>query len=402
MNMRQSPSRTRWLVATLLATSGVTVMAGAILAPALPRIAAAFPDQPSSPFLVRLVLTMPALSIAIGAPAVGAFVDRWGRRRLLLIMLVLYAVAGGAGLLLDSLVAILVSRAVFGFAIAGIMTCSTTLIGDYFRGADRRRILGMQAAFMALGAVVCLPVGGALADVSWRAPFATYGVSLLILPMAVRWVPEPPPAVRSAAAAAHSPVRFPRAEVTIIYALAFIGWVTFYMVPVYLGFYLGQEYGAGGTGIGLAMACMTGFAALSAAQYPRLRRVFSEPAIVAGMFLMQGLGYVLLPGGTRGWLYAGLIVAGLGVGVLMPNLNVWLLARTPESVRGRVVGGLTTCVFLGQFLSPVLIGPLVHAVGIARSFVVTGCALAVVGAAFAGHCLRRRTGRADPESADRP
>ena len=63
----------------LLLTSSMTVMAGAIIAPALPDIERVFADQPRGALLVRLVLTLPALFTAIVAPAAGWAVDRFGR-----------------------------------------------------------------------------------------------------------------------------------------------------------------------------------------------------------------------------------------------------------------------------------------------------------------------------------
>jgi MFS family permease len=68
----------------LLLASSMTVMAGAIIAPALPDIERIFADQPRVELLVRLVLTLPALFTAIVAPVAGWAIDRFGRRRLLL------------------------------------------------------------------------------------------------------------------------------------------------------------------------------------------------------------------------------------------------------------------------------------------------------------------------------
>jgi hypothetical protein len=40
--------------------------------------------------------------------------------------------------------------------------------------------------------------------------------------------------------------------------------------------------------------------------------------------------------------------------------------------RGRILGGLVVGIFLGQFLSPLVVAPLVRAAGIACAFVWTG------------------------------
>ncbi|HHP7243970.1 MAG TPA: hypothetical protein ACFE0H_04710 [Elainellaceae cyanobacterium] len=66
---------------TLLLLSTLTVMAGATIAPSLPSMQAVFADTANVEYLVRLVLTIPALFIALGAPIVDVLIDRLGRNR---------------------------------------------------------------------------------------------------------------------------------------------------------------------------------------------------------------------------------------------------------------------------------------------------------------------------------
>jgi MFS family permease len=68
----------------------------------------------------------------------------------------------------------------------------------------------------------------------------------------------------------------------------------------------------------------------------------------------------------------GLPIGGFGIGLLMPNLNVWLANQTPAALRGRALGGFTTAVFLGQFLSPIVSQPLINGVGIATTYGLVG------------------------------
>lgn len=139
---------------TLLVAGTLTVMAGATIAPGLPAMQAAYAAEENADFLVRLVLTLPALFIVIGAPLAGFLTDRFGRKRLLLFSAILYAAAGSSGFFLDSLTLILIGRVLLDLAVAGIMTSVTTLIADYFTGDERAHLLGLQAIFMALGGVV--------------------------------------------------------------------------------------------------------------------------------------------------------------------------------------------------------------------------------------------------------
>ncbi len=130
---------------TLLAASTLTVMAPTIVAPALPSIAREFAGVARADLLVPLVLTLPALVIALTASGAGALVDRIGRR-VLLGGILLYGLAGGTGWFVSSLPALLAGRVGLGLAIAAALTAVTTLIGDLYGGRARSRMLARQAA----------------------------------------------------------------------------------------------------------------------------------------------------------------------------------------------------------------------------------------------------------------
>ena len=123
--------------AALLAVACLTVMSAATISAALPRMADAFPHVERVELLTKLVLTVPALAIAVCAPFAGAIIDRFDRLTLLRGSLVLYGLAGTAGYVLHDLQAILASRVALGVAVAGTMTTMTTLVGDYYAGEAR-------------------------------------------------------------------------------------------------------------------------------------------------------------------------------------------------------------------------------------------------------------------------
>src|SRR5215813_4244024 len=175
----------------LIAGSCMPIMGGLLIAPILPEIQRRFSGVPRVEILAPIALTIPALFIAILAPFAGAIVDRMGRRRPLVIALALYAGFGMAPLWLDSLRSIIVSRAGVGLAEAVIMTCCTTLIGDYYDGARRSKFIAWQVTWVALSSSLFLLVGGLLGELGWRAPFWVYGVSLLIAPLAQTHLWEP-------------------------------------------------------------------------------------------------------------------------------------------------------------------------------------------------------------------
>ncbi len=368
--------------ATLLAVSTLTVMAGATIAPALPAVQAHFAAVPNAGLWVRLVLTLPALLIALGAPLAGWLVDRWGRRRLLLGALLLYGVAGSSGVWLDSIFGILAGRALLGVAVAGVMTSATTLIADYYAGLARARFMGRQAAAMALGGVFFLAGGGLLASLSWRLPFLIYLTSLVLLPLA--WVSLPEPKRTAARPRRARLAGETRADaglqslLVFLYGIALLGMAAFYMIPVQLPFYLEAELGASPSASGIAIAVSTFFGAVASLAYGRVRGRIGFVAILALVFGLMAVGYLGIGLANRyTGVLVGLAIGGLGTGMLLPNLNVWLTSAVPAVARGRALGGLTTAIFLGQFLSPLATQPLVAWAGVGAAFEIVGGLLAV-------------------------
>ena len=53
----------------------------------------------------------------------------------------------------------------------------------------------------------------------------------------------------------------------------------------------------------------------------------------------------------------GMLLSGIGSGFLFPNTGLWIAAVAPARLRGRLMGGLTTSYFLGQFSTPFLLQP---------------------------------------------
>jgi len=79
---------------------------------------------------------------------------------------------------------------------------------------------------------------------------------------------------------------------------------------------------------------------------------------------------------------SGLAVSGVGLGLLVPNLNLCLIAETPPMFRGRVLGGLLASLFLGQFFSAVFSQPLISELGSSSTFGLMGFVLMILSLVF--------------------
>jgi MFS family permease len=363
---------------TLLFASSLTILAGAAIAPALPAMLQAFTEVPNAELLVRLALTLPSLVIALTAPLAGFFVDRWGRKPMLVTALVLYALAGSSGFIMSSLISILVGRTLLGLAVAGLMTSVTTLISDYYTDATRARLFGLQAAFTGLGGVIILTGGGYLASLGWRTPFLVYLLALAVLPFVLTTIAEP---LRTTTSTHHqtdsdATNALPIGMFVLIYGIAGVWQLAFYVIPSQLPFYLQTVLNAGPTLSGFAIAISTLFGAGASATYSRLRTRATYSTIIVLAFGLMGVGYFLISTGAGLILLVlGLMIGGFGNGLILPNLNVWLASIVPQDRRGRALGGLTTTIFLGQFLSPIVSEPISRQIGLGATYGVFGGAL---------------------------
>ncbi len=384
------PNPNSWITKlTLLLSSSLTVMAGATVSPALPAMKQQFEGAITDPdlrtTLVKLVITLPALFIVIGSPIAGLIVDRFGRKSLLLVSAVLYGLAGSSGLYLESLTAILAGRALLGLAVSGVMVSATTLIADYYIGPARAAFMGLQAGSMGLGGVLFLTLGGALAQQNWHFPFGIYLFAWLIVPLISLFIVEPDRSPKNQSAVnPESPIATPIAVLAIIYGLTTLSQIAFYLIPVQLPFFLTGLVQATPSQSGMAIALCTLFSAAASLTYGKLKQKMEFVAFLPIIFGFMGIGYLLI-GQSSTWAQAlvGLAVAGMGLGILMPNMTVWLSSAVADSGRGKALGWLSTSMFLGQFLSPIVTQPLTKSLGLGGTYALTGGILAIVALVFA-------------------
>ena len=120
----------------------------------------AFRNQAHGDYLVNLMQTVPAIWVVLFSPVAGWLSDRFGRRRILIWSMVIYAFVGSAPFLMNDLYAILATRCLVGICEAVVVTTTTAMIGDYFKGRSRERWLAGQTGLGPLSALaiiwVCL------------------------------------------------------------------------------------------------------------------------------------------------------------------------------------------------------------------------------------------------------
>lgn len=340
----------------LLLGSCLPVLGAVLLAPVLPRMQAHFADVPGSAVLVPVVLTLPALMIALLAPFAGMIADRLGRKPLLLASMLLYVLCGVLPLWLDSLPAIVLSRAGIGLAEAGIMTCCTTLMGDYYSGAKRERLFALQMVATSLSAAVFIALGGFLGQDDWRTPFALYAVGLIFLPLMAwkLWEPQarPQPELPTQPMPAGT---FPWRALAPLYGLSLLAGLSLFIVPVQAGYLLNLLHVDAPEQIGMTMGANQLGVLIGALSF-RLFRGMRGQYMLLIAYVLAGIGGLLMAGAlTHVQVVVAVTINGLGIGLMLPTLITWIMAQVNFYQRGRAAGCFTAAIFAGEFISPLVV-----------------------------------------------
>lgn len=340
----------------LLLGSCLPVLGAVLLAPVLPRMQAHFAEVPGSAVLVPIVLTLPALMIAILAPFAGVIADRLGRKPLLLASMALYVLCGVLPLWLESLPAIVASRAGIGLAEAAIMTCCTTLVGDYYSGARRERLFALQMVATSLSAAVFIALGGFLGQNDWRTPFALYAVGLIFLPLMAWQLWEPQPRVPAALTVAQPLKRaFPWRALTPMYALALLAGLSLFIVPVQAGYLLNLLHVDAPQQIGMTMGANQLGVLVGALSFRLLSGLRSQHLLLIAYGLAGGGGLLMAGASSHVQVVVAVLVNGLGIGLMLPTLITWIMAQVGFEQRGRAAGCFTAAIFAGEFISPLVV-----------------------------------------------
>lgn len=361
-------------ILTILLLAMTTSMSNVAIVTSLPHLKEYFTNISNIEFYSRLMLTLPSLVIAILAPVLGHFIFRFGKKKAVIIALFFFSIFGTAGLYLNSIESLLASRAFFGLCVATLMIVSTSLVGDYFKEHDRHKFMGYQSAFMAIGGVFFVIGGGFLSDINWRFPFGIYFVGIVLIPFAFLYLKE----VKIETSQDDLSVNIGK-NMIIVYILAFIYMLLFFILPTQIPFLLIEKFDASGKMAGTVIATAFFCNALGAIAFSRLKKRLNFVAIYLIGITLIALGFSLV--GIINHIYFFFItspILGFAGGLMMTNVTAWMLSKTSHQKRVKSSGYFTSAIFLGQFLSPIVFHPFLDFLEIQDFFLFIGLSLFLI------------------------
>ena len=172
---------------TLMAVMGV-----ASITPAFPMIIRELQITPREIGLLITAFTIPGIFLT---PFLGILADRYGRKTILVPMLIVFGVFGFLCTFTKNFEILILLRVLQGIGGSALGSINITLIGDIFSGDRRATAMGYNSSVLSIGTAAYPAIGGAIALAGWNYPFV---LPILALPVALLVVyrlknPEPGP-----------------------------------------------------------------------------------------------------------------------------------------------------------------------------------------------------------------
>jgi ACDE family multidrug resistance protein len=337
---------------SLMAVQGVTA-----ISPAFPQIVR---DLGISEVQVGLLITAFTMPGVVLSPFLGVIADRYGRRRILVPSLFIFAIVGTACALVRDFNTLLALRAVQGIGGAALGSINVTIIADMYEGRHRARAIGLNGSVVSVGTAAWPTVGGALALLGWYYPFALCILALPIGILALTLLRNPEPEKSGSLRDYLGGTWRCLWDIRVI-ALFAAGVTTVTIIfgayMTYFILYLGQSFGASSFIIGIFMAITSVFIATVSAQLGWINRWLSLGNIIKLTFVIYALSLALVPSMPSLWfLLIPAIIFGIAQGANMPSLQTAIANLAPLEYRGAFMSINATILRLGQAIGPPLVG----------------------------------------------
>lgn len=338
----------------------IGVMGVSIILPILPRLAHIFELTPTE---VGLIITCFSLPSALFTPVAGIIADLYGRKKILLLGLILFAIGGIGCALSTSFKGLLFCRAIQGLGAAPLGILYSTIIGDLYKEEERPKMMGIAGATISVGTAIYPALGGFVGEIHWTLPF---WFSLLSLPVAIIALIYP----YHYKGTKTSIKDYTKISGKLIFHSHAIGLlsITFLCFSILYGPILtyfpliaNLLYQASPVQIGItfSIACLgTATIAINLAQ---LSKIYSHKKLLiiaaSCYFISQGLVIIIPLQSQNIWLLTlPIFVLGIAQGISFPLVNSHITSLAPSSNRAIVMAINSTFMRLSQSISPIVFG----------------------------------------------
>lgn len=182
-------TRGRWILAATILASSMAFIDGTVVNVALPALQT---DLNATAADVQWVVEAYALLLSAFLLVGGSLGDHYGRRRLFIIGVALFALSSAACGFAASIGQLILARGLQGFGAALLVPGSLALISNSFSKEQRGRAIGTWSGLSAMTTALGPVLGGWLIEhVSWRAVFfINLPIAFLVILISLRYIAE--------------------------------------------------------------------------------------------------------------------------------------------------------------------------------------------------------------------
>jgi len=370
-----------------LVLSGTFIAVGLFsIGPLVPRMGVEFAHTPQA-WLVLWVASIGSPAFALASPLAGNVVARLGYRRVYLVSILLFVLAGALPALLGDLRAILLLRLLLGISVAGALTAALDGIGRLPEN-ERATLFGWQALFGSLSAVLVYPVVGVLAQTNWNLPFVVNLFGLAVLPLALS-LPHGLSRDASVTEAASRHGLLAGVSISLCLFAGAVGVVMFSMQMV-AGFYLVSIGIPDPAKVAMPLTAMAIASMLAAGAYGFIHRLLGTTATFVVATTIVGLGLLTCATAQALSLFTcGAILMGGGIAICCANLYSAASAQS-AGASGPAMGVINGTIYLAPVVLPLTVGPISAQLGTGGVFLVFAV---IMLASACGFALRLVGGR---------
>lgn len=382
----------------LLLVATLPVLGITFVSPVLDSLIGTFGASSGTIGLMISVFMAPTIVVI---PLSGVMADRYGRKVVLVVSLVLFGVAGSAIAFTTDYRIVLSLRFLQGIGYAGVTPLIITSIGDLY--SDGREATGQGIRFMTAGlsGAVSPIFAGVVVVFAWQYPFLGYAITLPIAYLVYRNFTEPTATAEFTGEGRRDTLTYTRSLVRLARRREVVGVLLAraLMPAVWIGFLTYNSLIVirllAGTPVQAGVLAAIGFGtfAFAASQAGRLSSMVEArlPTLVWAN-LSHGLGFVVVVF-APGFLLAalGIVLVGVGFGIIGSLYRTVITGMAPAEYRGGLVSLAEAGGKLVATLTPLVMGFVIatgsQTLGFDGSLRLAGVLMAVVGAGGAIVCL---------------
>lgn len=225
--MENITQKKSWLFKISLLSVSLLSMGAAAVSATIPLMAKTLSDV--SLASIEMITSIPNFGIIIFVFLSPFIAKLIGDKKTTLLGLTVTLFAGIYPMFSENYTAILISRFLLGCGIGLFNSFAYSLIGYYFEGEERAKMMGYQAATSSIGSTVISLLVGVLIKYGWHASYGVYAIAIISIVLFGIFVPETKHEIKS-----QSGTHKVSAEKTKISPM--VALYTVYLFFIYIGF----------------------------------------------------------------------------------------------------------------------------------------------------------------------